>query len=505
MFFSTRGARNIRLRPFFRRLYIEHVEARQLLAALVGDSPWQNPVEPLDVTGDGYVSAEDAILLRHFLQEFGPGPVPEDATAAPPYYDTNGDGAVTGDDQELVEASFAPLPCGIYQNQRNPLDVDGDTQVTINDVRDIDRYLDRLARGVEPCHVRSGFLDVNGDGAVTSADQLLVSIAVTPENVAPVSHDSGGRLADSDETLVVAAPGVLDSASDYNLDPLQAVLVSTTAHGKLTLLENGGYIYTPDPGFVGEDSFTFQVDDGRDTDHLSAVSKVTIVVRDSALNPIGQPDAYATRGDTPLVVDGRGVLANDERIMGRMSAVIVTRPAHGTLSFPLKGDTFAGAFTYTPKPGFVGVDTFVYQALQETYVDEPYVNRWSDFVTVTIDVTRPIQNSENPLDVNDDGYVAANDVLDVINMLNARRSTDDAEGEASDLYYDVTGDGFLAPGDALAIINHLNLSVGHDQAEIADTTAGEGESAESILQAQAAVDEALLLLNLDEACNRRRK
>ena len=44
-------------------------------------------------------------------------------------------------------------------------------------------------------------------------------------------------------------------------------------------------------------------------------------------------DAYATNEDTPLTVSAPGVLANDTDVDGdALSAVLVTGPAHGTLS-----------------------------------------------------------------------------------------------------------------------------------------------------------------------------
>ncbi len=73
----------------------------------------------------------------------------------------------------------------------------------------------------------------------------------------------------------------------------------------------------------------------------------------------------------------------------------------------------------------------------------------------------PLQNSYNPMDVNDDGVVAPGDVLIVFNTLN--RSTAEKEGsEDTDstslrrMFPDVNGDGTVTPMDGLIVINGLN-------------------------------------------------
>lgn len=68
------------------------------------------------------------------------------------------------------------------------------------------------------------------------------------------------------------------------------------------------------------------------------------------------------------------------------------------------------------------------------------------------------QNAGQPLDVNDDFYIAPNDILLLVNKLNSISpelgSDRDPSSEAP--YYDVNGDSFLAPSDVLAAVNALN-------------------------------------------------
>jgi hypothetical protein len=84
-------------------------------------------------------------------------------------------------------------------------------------------------------------------------------------------------------------------------------------------------------------------------------------------------------------------------------------------------------------------------------------------------------NANNPLDVNDDGFVSPIDVLVVINSLNDTGSrslvSSGGEGESSRFYIDTNADGHLSPIDVLLVINYLN-----------DNTrgAGEGEGSDGL-------------------------
>jgi hypothetical protein len=64
------------------------------------DGIWQNPVNPLDVDNDTFVSPIDAVLVINFLNSFGSGPVP--VGNPPPYLDVDGDNFVSPIDAVLV-------------------------------------------------------------------------------------------------------------------------------------------------------------------------------------------------------------------------------------------------------------------------------------------------------------------------------------------------------------------------------------------------------------------
>ncbi|GAB5407081.1 MAG: hypothetical protein Aurels2KO_53120 [Aureliella sp.] len=79
-------------------------------------------------------------------------------------------------------------------------------------------------------------------------------------NDAPVAADNSYTL-DQDTTLTIDAPGVLGNDSDIDGDDLTASLVTGPASGSLTLSADGSFAYTPDAGFVGNDSFVYQAAD----------------------------------------------------------------------------------------------------------------------------------------------------------------------------------------------------------------------------------------------------
>ena len=178
-------------------------------------------------------------------------------------------------------------------------------------------------------------------------------------------------------TLTVAAPGVLtNDAAGLGGSNLTAVLVgSGPANGTLNLNADGSFSYTPYTGFVGTDSFTYQAVNGALT---SSVATVTIIV-DPPVPPVANNDNYSIVAGTTLTVGAPGVLANDSAGNGgaSLTADLLSEPSNGTLVFP--GD---GSFSYTPNNGFVGTDTFTYQAVNGSLA--------SSVATVSVTVTTAV-------------------------------------------------------------------------------------------------------------------
>lgn len=109
-------------------------------------------------------------------------------------------------------------------------------------------------------------------GAKTDTD--TVTLTVNPVNDAPVA--AGDSFTASElSTLSVPASGVLANDTDVEGSTLTAAIVTTTSNGALTLNADGSFTYTPNAGFIGTDSFTYQASDGA---AASAAATVTILV-----------------------------------------------------------------------------------------------------------------------------------------------------------------------------------------------------------------------------------
>lgn len=237
----------------------------------------------------------------------------------------------------------------------------------------------------------------NGGTAFGGIDTSLpqsFAITVTAVNDAPVANDESYVTAE-DSTLAIASPGVLGNDTDVDLDTLTARVVTSPNHGTISLGADGIFSYTPNTDFNGNDSFTYVANDGT-TD--SNVATVVIAVGASNDAPVAVNDAYTVAEDTTLTVAAPGVLANDSDIdSATLTAVVVTGPAHGTLS--LSND---GSLSYTPNTNFVGTDSFTYIANDGT-AD-------SNLATVVISVSA---SNDAPVAVNDAYSIAEDTTLTV--------------------------------------------------------------------------------------------
>lgn len=76
----------------------------------------------------------------------------------------------------------------------------------------------------------------------------------------------------SNVPLAISAPGVLSNDSDPEGDSLAAELFAGPAHGQLSLNADGSFVYTPDPGYVGIDSFLYRASDGVSASGIAAAT-----------------------------------------------------------------------------------------------------------------------------------------------------------------------------------------------------------------------------------------
>jgi len=187
------------------------------------------------------------------------------------------------------------------------------------------------------------------DGTI-ARDRILVKLEIS--NQPPTANDDSYSMI-QDEFLNIDAPGLLDNDTDPENDPLTTVKISDPQNGTLTLNEDGSFSYTPNPEFIGSDSFSYTVNDGN-IDGNSA--NVLIDVKKRNTPPSVQEEEYHLLVNQPLLISAPGLLANDsDADNDLLTAEVDESPAHGDLT--LYED---GAFSYLPDTDFQGTDSFSY-------------------------------------------------------------------------------------------------------------------------------------------------
>jgi uncharacterized repeat protein (TIGR01451 family) len=142
---------------------------------------------------------------------------------------------------------------------------------------------------------------------------------------------------------------VLANDADPDGDALVVGDLSDPTGGAVQINDDGTLTYTPDAGFAGVDTFTYQA---VDFDGAASPATVTVIVRSGADNNVSaKADKARTAEDTPTLIP---VLANDQIKNGALQLLSVSPPQHGTAILQ------AREILYTPPRNFFGADSFVY-------------------------------------------------------------------------------------------------------------------------------------------------
>lgn len=111
--------------------------------------------------------------------------------------------------------------------------------------------------------------DVTGNSAICTFNVILAE-EITG-NTPPVANDDSYSTL-QDETLTVpASSGVLSNDFDGEGDGLSAILISSVSSGTLSLNSDGSFIYEPNAGMFGTDSFTYVSNDGSENSEIATV------------------------------------------------------------------------------------------------------------------------------------------------------------------------------------------------------------------------------------------
>ncbi|RNB85850.1 hypothetical protein EDM56_17780 [Brevibacillus fluminis] len=205
------------------------------------------------------------------------------------------------------------------------------------------------------------------DGFAYAASDATVTIKLTALNVAPIANNA--NISTKQNTPV---NGTL-TATDEDGDELTYSIVTNGTKGSAAL--NGTtkeFIYTPNQGQTGTDTFTFKANDGKAD---SNVATVTVTINVGSKAPVAVNGSYTTKQNAAV----NGVLTATDEDGDVLTYAIVTNGTKG--SGALNGTT--KEFTYTPNPGASGTDAFTFKANDGT-TD-------SNIATVTIQIQSAVQ------------------------------------------------------------------------------------------------------------------
>ncbi len=238
-----------------------------------------------------------------------------------------------------------------------------------------------VVKAADVCEIRAKELGLPRHSTI----DLMLGIPPTPNPVADTSNTVQGQPV----TIDVRANDTTSSPPATLAPP---TITQPPANGTVSVDGSGNVVYTPNAGFSGSDTFTYEVCvQTAPTQCKTATASVNV------LGATATADSATTKADTPVTI---GILSNDTSsdpanapLTGPATAV--SAPAHGTVVYNPDGTA-----TYTPAAGFTGTDTFEYQicTAQGTY-PAPACATGKVTVVVTSTVTPPVPGATAPVPV----------------------------------------------------------------------------------------------------------
>jgi len=114
----------------------------------------------------------------------------------------------------------------------------------------------------------------------SASDLTTVEIQVRDTNEAPVALSDFYQMSKNQTLSVQKDDGVLSNDFDFDGDSLRLLSFGSPANGAVESVARGGFVYSPDVGFVGVDSFSYEITDGIDV----ATGSVSMQVVNDAPN-----------------------------------------------------------------------------------------------------------------------------------------------------------------------------------------------------------------------------
>ena len=201
-------------------------------------------------------------------------------------------------------------------------------------------------------------IDDWGESSPTSQGNF--GIEVRPPNVPPTATNDNYIVYQEYVPFHAYVSVLANDTDDWGLT-LVTTSVTTSQGISITLAADGTFDYTPPAGFVGTDTFQYQI-----KDDTGATSTGTVFLNVSYQSyPKAINDNYATQKNTVLTIDGvtSGQLkltANDYTPNGTGGPLFCTAETKATTQGGSVTINTNGTFSYTPPNNFVGSDSFTY-------------------------------------------------------------------------------------------------------------------------------------------------
>ena len=197
--------------------------------------------------------------------------------------------------------------------------------------------------------------EVCDNAAAPLCDTATVTVAIEAiPNQAPVAVNDNATTRQGQTVTIVVLSN--DSDPDGTLNAFSVKVKSDPANGQAKEEANGSIRYTPSAGFVGSDSFTYEVCDDAVAPLCDSATVAVTVAAIPNKDPMVIDDNATTLQDQAITVD---VLANDadpEDALDPSSLRVDSGPGNGQASVGI-----AHTITYTPTLNFVGDDSFSYR------------------------------------------------------------------------------------------------------------------------------------------------
>jgi gliding motility-associated-like protein len=197
-----------------------------------------------------------------------------------------------------------------------------------------------------------------------NGDPQACDTAIVTIEVLDVTNGNHPPVANNDTSTTEENTPVDGNLLVNDFDPNgDTITVNTTpienpSNGTVVINSDGTYTYTPNDGFIGEDTFTYEICDNGDPVLCdTATVVITILPNGEVVNHTNANDDAYNGGVNTILIGN--VLDNDTDPEGdtqTVNTIPLTDVVNGVLV--LNSD---GSFTYTPNDGFVGTDSFVYE------------------------------------------------------------------------------------------------------------------------------------------------